>query len=414
MAGAVLLAAAVRPPVARRGGRVLDIALCAALIVVAAQLVPLPPRLRLALSPSSARMDSGLRLDAAGDPLSAPARALTVDAEATSQALAFGAALALLFWSARALFARGGVRQTIRAVSWCGLVASAMAILQHATAPKLLYWVWRPVNPNARPFGPFVNRNDLATWLVMALPLTLGYVVAHFDASRHEGHALDIERVVDERVIWLGASVCAMAAALIVSLSRSGLIATVAALVSLVWFSRGRLHGRGRAWLLGGIGLVALAAAAYANVAALMTRVGETLEAGVGGRREIWSDTIAMVRDFWPTGVGVGAYQRAMVFYQGPHVFSFNHAHNEYLQILAEGGVLLALPAAVAIVAGALEIAGRLRRDRTPVFWLRAGAASGLAAIAVQNVWETGLRMPANAVLFVVCAAIAVHQPHRP
>jgi len=258
-----------------------------------------------------------------------------------------------------------------------------------------------------------VNRNDLASWLVMAMPLTLGYLIAHVDAGRHEGHPLDIERVVDERVIWLGASVCAMAAALIVTLSRSGLTAAVAALVSLVWLSRQRVAGRGRAWLLGGIGLLAIVAAAYANVGALMTRVGETLEVGVGGRREIWSDTLAMVRDFWTTGVGVGAYQRAMVLYQGPHVFSFNHAHDEYLQIVAEGGVLLALPVAVAIVAGARQVVGRLRQDRTPIFWLRAGAASALVAIAVQSIWETGLRMPANAVLFIVCAAVASHHSHH-
>jgi O-antigen ligase len=406
----VLLTGVVRPPIAPRGARALDTALCLALIVVALQLVPLPPPLRLTLSPASATMDRGLRLDAGGDPLSGPARALTVDAEATSRALALGVALVLIFWSARALLSRGAVRRTIRAVSWCGLIASTIAIVQHATAPKLLYWVWRPLIANARPFGPFVNRNDLATWLVMAMPLTLGYIVAHVDASRHEGRALDIEQVVDERVVWLGASVCAMAAALIVSLSRSGLIAAGAALVSLVWFSRRRLRGRGRVWLLGGIGLVTLVAAAYANPGALATRVGETLDVGVGGRRQIWSDTIAMVRDFWRTGVGVGAYQRAMVLYQGPHVFSFNHAHNEYLQIVAEGGALLALPVAAAIVAGAFEIASRLHQDRTPVFWLRAGAASALTAIGVQSVWETGLRMPANAVLFIVCAAIAVHR----
>ena len=48
-----------------------------------------------------------------------------------------------------------------------------------------------------------------------------------------------------------------------------------------------------------------------------------------------------MVSDFWITGVGVGAYERAMTVYQRqPHVFYFNHAHNEYLQLLAEGGVV--------------------------------------------------------------------------
>ena len=44
------------------------------------------------------------------------------------------------------------------------------------------------------------------------------------------------------------------------------------------------------------------------------------------------------------------------------------------------------------------------------MFWMRAGAVSGLAAVAVQSVWEVGLRMPANAVLFAIVAAVATYE----
>jgi O-antigen ligase len=100
-----------------------------------------------------------------------------------------------------------------------------------------------------------------------------------------------------------------------------------------------------------------------------------------------------------------------LTVYQPAHDFSFNHAHNEYLQIAAEGGVILSAAVAVLIVAGCLAIASALRRDRTPTFWMRAGAASALVAIAVQSLWETGLRMPANAVLCAISFAIAIHRP---
>jgi hypothetical protein len=33
--------------------------------------------------------------------------------------------------------------------------------------------------------------------------------------------------------------------------------------------------------------------------------------------------------------------------------------------------------------------------------------------VVVQSVWETTLRMPANAVLFALVAAIALHDPER-
>jgi hypothetical protein len=45
------------------------------------------------------------------------------------------------------------------------------------------------------------------------------------------------------------------------------------------------------------------------------------------------------------------------------------------------------------------------------LMWIRAGAATGLLAAAVQSLWDTGLRMPANAALAAVLAAIVTHRP---
>jgi O-antigen ligase len=140
----------------------------------------------------------------------------------------------------------------------------------------------------------------------------------------------------------------------------------------------------------------------------------ETTELGEWGRRVIWHDTWRMAGDFRWTGVGAGAYQRGMLVYQqGSRLFFFNHAHDEYLQLLAEGGVLLAVPAAVALLAAIALMARRLRADHTAIFWLRAGAIAALVAAAVQSVWDTALRTPANGVLFAVVAAVALHDPRK-
>jgi len=56
-----------------------------------------------------------------------------------------------------------------------------------------------------------------------------------------------------------------------------------------------------------------------------------------------------------------------------------------------------------------VRIVRLLRGDRTAMFWVRVGAVSGMIAVAVQSVWDTGLRMPANAVLLALLAAIALH-----
>jgi O-antigen ligase len=411
--GATALTAHVRPRVGRAPHRVLDAALIGWLMLAALQLVPLSPTIRATLSPAALAVDRQIRLAGPGDPLSAPPRPLSLDPAGSVWALTVGISAALLFWCARELVARHSPRILLRSIAVAGLLVSAIAIVQHATAPKLLYWYWHPIARSASPFSPFVNRNDLATWLIMAIPLTIGYGVARWMASRRSNaQQPDIPSLVDDTLLWLGASVCLMLAALLVSMSRSGLTSGALGLMAFAWLSGGRTARRERVWLALALVTVVVLAATYANVGMLAKRIDETMAEGLGGRDAIWRETWTMVRDFWLTGVGVGAYERGMTVYQqSPRIFYFNHAHNEYLQLLAEGGLMLAFPAAIALLAGATAAARALRRDRSSFFWIRAGAVGGLLAVAVQAIWDTGLARPANTTLFAVLAAIATFSP---
>ena len=136
---------------------------------------------------------------------------------------------------------------------------------------------------------------------------------------------------------------------------------------------------------------------------------------GSSGRLVIWAESLPIARDFWLTGTGVGTYQTAMLVYQqSDRGIFFNQAHNQYLQVLVEGGLLLAVPVTVALVEVARLAVRRLALDLTPALWIRLGALGGLVGVAVQSVWETGLRMPANAVLAAVLAAIIVFSSSSP
>src|SRR5262249_39225776 len=138
----------------------------------------------------------------------------------------------------------------------------------------------------------------------------------------------------DNRALWLTMAAAAMAAALVVGLSRSGLIAAVSGFVTLWTLSSARMERRGRTCLLAGFGICAVAGLLFANTTALAGRIEETIT-GIGGRTASWRATWPMARDFWLTGIGAGAFERAMGVYQpAPHETFFNHAHNDYLQML--------------------------------------------------------------------------------
>jgi O-antigen ligase len=252
-------------------------------------------------------------------------------------------------------------------------------------------------------------------WLIMALPLTAGYLLARLQSRQQRGGELLSADAFDDTATFLTIAMGLMAAALMVGLSRSGIIGAAAGALTLWVLSERRMHHEGRVWLLAGIAVLAVVAIAFANTSAVAVRLRETTMNATNGRLAIWRATIPIIRDYWRTGTGVGGYERAMIVYQpAPHETYFNHAHDEYLQLAAEGGLALMLPAAVALVAGIGSIRRRLSSDRTPIYWVRAGAASGLAAAAVQSIWETGLRRPANTLLFAVLAAVAMSSAPEP
>ena len=385
---------------------------------LAAQLVPLPNAIVAAISEAPTLL-ALLKLDYHAEAVSGarPAVAASIDPRSTLWATSIAIAAVLVFLSARRLFGGGELRATVRAIAWMGLIMASVALLQQATSRRLIYWWWTPLDEGADPFGPFVNRNHAGTYLIMAIPTTFGYLIARLEANRSADGVIrslrGIVQVFDRRAALLLLSGSIMTLAAIVSSSRSALLGLGGALV-LVWgLARRELDRQRRRWLTAYAVVVALAVLAWTNIEAIIHRFDQAVT-GSSGRLEIWRETMPLVGDFWLTGTGAGTYSLAMrVYQQADRTVSFNQAHNHYLQVIAEGGLLLAVPTLLALIAFARLARMRIASEHHSVYWIRVGALGGLLAVAVQSLWETGLRMPANAVLAAVLAAIVVHTPKR-
>jgi len=412
-----VLAFTVRPSLRSYGSiPELDPLLFAVLGAAAVQLLPMPRALLAVVSPHALDVARAMWLVDPGGPVP-----LSIDSRHSGGGLAVLGGAVLLFFTARQLFDRGGVRTTIRLLAVAGLILSAIAIAQDATARGLMYWRWSPIFEGAPPFGPFVNRNHYATWAVMVAPLCIGYLVAH--ASAHPGPAHPatwrswLVAAFDARAALLLASITLLIVGIAASLSRSGLVGLAAALT----FGGGLARRRtGSALTRTGRPAIFLAALAVVAAAAVLTQVGPSAVAGRFGatrvaladRLTIWHDTVPVVRDFWLTGTGVGTFQTSMAVYQRsrPGVI-FNQAHNHYLQVAAEGGLLVGLPVLLALTIFRRVGWRAMDTDRSGMYWIRAGAAAGLVGVAVQSLWETGLTIPSNAAMAAVLAAILLHEP---
>ena len=302
-----------------------------------------------------------------------------------------------------------------------GVVVALIDLMQRASGSDVVYGFWYPPPSKGSRSAPFINRNHTAGWLLMALSLSAGYFAG--------GLARGLRGVKPgwrHRIVWLSSrdasatvltcfAISVMAISIVATASRSGSVGLALVIVVFGWWVARRQPSASRktiafAYLLA----VLLAAISLGGIGILAGRFYGTSWSNLDGRLDVWRDTMRIVRDFPLTGTGLNTYGIGMLHYQTVQDGSqYIESHNDYLQILAEGGLLLGLPVLLAILFFIREVWRRFREgaDDTATYWVRAGAVTGLCAIAVQEMSDFTLQMPGAAALFVVLAAIAIHRP---
>ena len=128
-------------------------------------------------------------------------------------------------------------------------------------------------------------------------------------------------------------------------------------------------------------------------------------------RLDVWRDVMVMVKDH-PLGVGLAGFGQVYPVYKVKAVSDtlFTHAHNDYLQLLAEAGWpgFLALVGAFGVF---LVSRGRRLVRMGPVkrpfrFFIGAGALAGLTSMGFHSFFDFNLQIAANVVYFVLLVVI--------
>jgi O-antigen ligase len=121
----------------------------------------------------------------------------------------------------------------------------------------------------------------------------------------------------------------------------------------------------------------------------------------------IWSDTVSLIRDNWVTGVGFGAFQTAYPIYnRRDGTLLVSQAHNDYLQILADCGILGAIIALWFIYIVFRSTRQALLHRDPAMSGLALGCAGGLFAMLVHSLFDFNLQLPSNALLFLVLTSV--------
>jgi O-antigen ligase len=312
------------------------------------------------------------------------------------------AAYAILFFLTTQVFRE---RRDLARLAWflaalCFAV-SLFGIAQHFTSEGTIYW-FRKLTVGGAVFGPYVNRNHFAGFVEMTLPFPLALMI--FRGMRRDIFPL----ATLLSVVSIGA--------LILSGSRAGVIGFVFELGVLGLLSRSRKTRSGKRSVALGLAIFAsLAFAAWLGAGKIIERFSllRPGEVSIGRRVSMATGGMHLFFAYPVSGSGLGTlvavYPRFETLYDGLVV---DHLHNDYIELLAELGVVGGL-CGLAFLFFLFRDARRSFEAEQGHFSraIHAGAIAGIAGLLLHSFVDFNLHIPANAILFLELCAVATSAP---
>lgn len=370
--------------------------LCAIAVVIAVQLVPLPPSLWQSL-PGHALYVEPLR--AAG--MDGSWRPISLTPDLTLNALLAvlpPLAMVLALGTIDRAFHRMFLFLLLAAVALNGLVG----LVQISSGSPYFY----TITNEGTAVGFFSNRNHLGLLVALAFPL-----LACWAAQPAADHAVRRQRT------WI--VLCAGAAIFPLLLATGSRAALILGAIGLLLGLGIRMSGRRRhgeepapedrrtkllrlAPFL--IGILAIGAVLYASRDVALHRLiqGEEVE-----QRSTFLPVYAtMAKDHFPTGAGFGSFATIFQAYEPQESMTveyMNQAHNDWVQLVIEGG----LPAALLAFAFILWFARRSwavwrRMPRSPAEIMARTGSAGVLLILLASAVDYPLRTPIMAVVMAL------------
>ncbi len=280
-----------------------------------------------------------------------------------------------------------------------GVLEALLGLFQYLVAPG---WIFGYINSLNSSSGTLINRNHFAGLLEMIVPISLG--LAYIGMRGYE--------VGRPYLFLLGGAV--MGLGIVFSLSRMAIVSLVVTLFFLSVLILLRASHMKRFVALGA-GLAALFAAGvlWIGIDGILERYGYLLKESnipLEGRAIVYRDTLDMIAAN-PRGIGAGKYQDVFRRYQTFHPEAlFDHAHNDYLEFVAEWGILAGCLFWVCVFGVVvLGIRAFLRSSVLEQRGVILGCSGGMFAILLHSLTDFNLQIPSNAIVFFTLTGILLN-----
>jgi O-antigen ligase len=311
--------------------------------------------------------------------------------------------LLVVFLAAQAFRTRAELSKLAWFIILLCFTISLLGIIQHFTSGGTIYWM-QEFKTEAEPFGPFVNRNHFSGFVELTLPM--GLAMMAFRGMKRD--LLPLTTLLTIVPI----------SAVVLTGSRGGIISLafeVGVLVLLVRSRHGLSWRSPRTIAFGAVALVALALITWVGAGRAIERLSKLNPHEVTlSRRFSMARGAAHIFLHHPVkGCGLGTlvdvYPLYETVYDGKLV---DHVHNDYMELLAETGLLGGLCGAAFL--------WLLYRDARRNFGAEqghfsraqhAGAIIAVSGLLLHSFVDFNLHIPSNALLFLLQACIATSPP---
>lgn len=326
-----------------------------------------------------------------------------------------------------------------------GSLMAIFAIIQFYSSPHD-HIFWKIPIKSGQVFGTFICRNHFSFYTNISVGLSLGLLLSALPASassasrprkrspssstssKATGRTLsalasrilqpliDTLRIVFSHpaFLWVGSSIALVIAATVLSSSRGGLLSISLSLAILFLLRRSlqpSAKGLAPVILLAAIG--ASAFFAWLGPGRIDRYIairwsGHNLD----NRLPLWKAAWPLVGEYPVLGTGYGTFQYVEPLHRDEgseslRIFTFEHAHNEYLEAQVEGGIIrLAISCLAILLVYTGGFANIRKLGQAPDAGLIMGALCGFTTVVIHSGVDFGLHIPAIAILTTTVAAL--------
>ena len=349
------------------------------------QLVPLPAALVKVLSPRSAE----IQLSLYGSLVPGPPPAfipLTLDRSSTLLGLMKLAAAVLLFLTVRQRVRKEGSSDVLWCTAWSGVAVALVFFVHRLAGWQRVFELYSPVYAPSSPISaPLLNANHLAGYLGLASAVAVGLAFSETEKIR--------------RLLLIFAAGFT-GGGVILTLSRGGILCFIGGQLLFIGlrvvahFREKKKHGYRELRFLP----LALAVGLGSGIYVAYQSVLNEFLYGDASKLQIPADALPLLKDFWLTGVGRGAFQFGYTLVQKlPDGATYTNPENFPAQFLTEWGAI-AGGALILLLVGVLV----LGLVKPPARGRNAGALVAIFGLLVQNFADFGLEIPGVLLPFMV------------